>query len=984
MALCAALSLVVGCDPGSCQGAVDNDPNTDGIQGAPDVDDQVLVVPLCEGQNDQVIGDVDISTRAELEALANCRIVQGSIILHDSRDIVDLGPLAGLTQISKGYFLAFNNEALGSVALPAVTSIDYGFAAIDNPALTSIQLPGLVELLGDLTIRSAPLLTTLSFAALQEVKTDGQNGPGTILLGDLPGLTSLQGFQSLSRIEGSLQVFGTGLRNFQGLESLQEVLNVGALQTQAAFRVDKLNPGLAIGIDFDQDFNIVDAGNPALEDFSGLDNLATLNGDVVVGFNDGLQNFEGLDDVKNIVGNVYVMGNDSLQSFRGLDGDANGDNNDDGLTTISGNLYVGVFFDRFGQPIAGGNASLENLDGLDQLTSISGKLVLGFNGSLANLAGLDSLATLGGDLVIVGSRQLQDLKGAPLLTTIGGSLVLGELVRNDGVFFNPDEEDPELQLVDLAGQLQDPGIALDLAAGQNGFEALTTVQKDLVVAFSDLENLQFSDPDTASLTTVAGRIILHGNQAPTSLAGLETVASLGGLVVNFGVDAVGNLVPSANEALTSLAGLTVTALGAQGLHLGFDTTLESLAGLPAFTQIGGSVTIAGIDEETDLVDLAGLQALSIGGDLIVGAIRNADAAPIDATLGNVVNLNLTGVTTVGGDVLIAFLDDLTTTTTALHAVTGTLEFTNNSALTTMAGLDALAAVGTLDVHDATNLTQVQIPSLLLTTADVRLARLPQLTTFTLGVTSVGGTVQIEGCPDLIDLNGLQSLTTVTDDVRIIDATNLQNTLGLSQLQTVGGSLVLRRLPQITNEAVAGGANELNFAVLTTVGGSLELTGMDGLQDLAGLDALASIGESLIIENNAGLTTLFGLQSLASIGEKLRLVNNPLLHRLRFDDDNLDREVDIADPDATFEAGLVALLELGSPVFDGDILIGGSTGVAEVRNNAALSEGELEAVLANFTQAYEGFLLVCGNVDSTDDNNDPDNRVFATAVCPADD
>ena len=78
MALC-ALSLVVGCDPGSCQGAVDNDPNTDGIQGAPDVDDQVLVVPLCEGQNDQVIGDVDISTRAELEALANCRIVQGSV-----------------------------------------------------------------------------------------------------------------------------------------------------------------------------------------------------------------------------------------------------------------------------------------------------------------------------------------------------------------------------------------------------------------------------------------------------------------------------------------------------------------------------------------------------------------------------------------------------------------------------------------------------------------------------------------------------------------------------------------------------------------------------------------------------------------------------------------------------------------------------------------------------------------------------------------
>jgi hypothetical protein len=76
---------------------------------------------------------------------------------------------------------------------------------------------------------------------------------GNLILADLPALTSIDGaFDALQVIEGSVDVQNTGLTSFKGLETLTDILNTGGAGTnRTKFRADKLNPGLSVGIDFD-------------------------------------------------------------------------------------------------------------------------------------------------------------------------------------------------------------------------------------------------------------------------------------------------------------------------------------------------------------------------------------------------------------------------------------------------------------------------------------------------------------------------------------------------------------------------------------------------------------------------------------------------------------------------------------------------------------------------------------------------------------
>jgi hypothetical protein len=1016
-----ALLLATACEPLACQGRV-----TDGIQSIV-VDDKPEIAPRCPDGDFE--GDVDVTTQAELDTLRGCNTIRGAVIIHDSVDIVDLGALAELQRLDNGYLLALGNAALTTINLPALANLDNGLTAIDNPELTAVNAPELPNLEGDLTLRNNPKLAQLAFPRVQRVQTSVANingasvnvSVGNVILGDLPSLTSLDGaFEALEGIDGSLEVFRTGLRNFQGLGELKEILNEGGAATaRTKFRVDKLNPALAIGIDFDDKFDIVDAGNPSLEDFGGLENLRTIAGDIVVGFNPALNDFSGLDDVKRVenggaAASLYVFENDSLTSFLGFDGDGDGDGVDDGLDTITGSLFVGLYFDRLGQPIAGGNDSLENLDGLDQLVAINGNapgaglprgLLLAFNDAFDSLQGLDSLATLNGDLVLLGSQQVGSLSGAPALTTVNGNLVFGQLLRRDGQPFNPAETVEELKLKDGAGNVVDPGVKFDPNAGDDGFDALTTVNRDLIVAFSDLGDLQLSNPATANLATVGGRVILYGNaSSPSDLTGLQTVTSMGGLVVNFAVDAFGQLQPFPNNGFESFAGLTVTTLGTGGLHIGFDDNLDevALATLPTFATVQGSVTLASAEDRNGVgpSDLGGINIDTIGGDLTICAVRNADDDPVDADLDNLTELDLDGVNRVGGSVLVAFCSLLENTSANINEVGGAFELTSLPSVETVVGLDQLGSVGSLLLHDLPAVTSVAIPNLGTVEGNLELVNNPALTSFDFNVDDVGGTLRLVALGDLVDVAGLESLQTVGGDLDVIDCDALEDTVGLNALQVVGGDLRLRRLDSITNQARAGGQQDLTFNALVRVGG-LEIAAMNDLEDLAGLQTLERIGFDdadnlvgggvLTIDGNPKLETLFGLQGLSRVGRKVAILNNENLVDFAFDDDNQDREPDVdngngiagepEDPDNVVESGFVeGFTVLGQPVQDGDVLIGGSTGVVEVRNNPALNQDDfLDAVVDNLNN-YEGFLVFCGNEGSVADDDDAD-RAFFAETCP---
>ena len=1015
-----ALLLSTACEPLACQGRV-----TDNIRSVT-VDDLPALSPRCPDGDFE--GDVDVTTQAELDTLAGCNTVRGAIIIHDSDDIVDLSALSDLQRLDNGYLLALGNAALTTMNLPKLSNLDDGFTAIDNPELTQVTLPELPNIEGDLTLRNNPKLAQVAFPKVRRVQTSIATikdvpvvvSVGNVILGELPQLTSLQNaFPQLEGIDGSLEVYATGLRNFQGLEGLKEILNQGGAATaRTKFRADKLNPGLAVGIDFDDKFDIVNAGNPDLESFVGLDNVKTIAGDVVVAFNPSLRDFTGLDDVKqikngNAAASLYVFENDSLTSFLGFDGDADGDGVDDGLDTITGSLFVGLYFDRFGQAIAGGNDSLANLDGLDQLVAINGGspgagfprgLVLAFNDRFENLQGLDSLTTLTGDLVFLGSQQIRDLSGAPALTTINGNLVFGQLFRRDGQPFNPAETVEDNKLKDIDGNVKDPGVKFDPRAGDNGFDAVTTVTKDVVVAFSDLADLQLSNPATANLTTVGGRVTLYGDASPNDLTGLQTVTSMGGLVVNFAVDAFGQLQPFSNNGFDRFTGLGVTALGAGGLHLGFDENLDetSLLTLPTFSTVAGSVTLARAENRNNVgpTNLDGINIGTIGGDLTVCAVKNGDDDPVDADLDNLTSLTLNGVNQVSGSVLVAFCSGLSNTAASFATIGGTLELTDLPSLEQVSGLNQLNNVGELLLHDLSDVTSVAIPNLNDVAGNLEIVANPALTAFDFNVNDVGGTLRLVALGDLVDVVGLSNLRTVGGDLEIIDCDALEDTVGLNGLQSVGGDLRLRRLDSITNQSRAGGQQDLRFDALVQVGG-LEITAMNDLEDLAGLQSLTRIGFDnadnlvgggvLTIDSNPKLETLFGLQGITKVGRKISLLNNERLVEFGFDDDNQDRERDVDngngianepdDPDNVFESGFVqAFTVIGQPVQDGDVLIGGTTGVVEVRNNPALNQDDfINAVVDNLNN-YEGFVFFCGNEGSAADDDD-DDRTFFFETCP---
>ena len=993
--------LVAACDPLSCQGAVV-------AQDRIVVEDVAVVGPKCRDNVVTFNGDIDVKNQEELASITGCTTVNGSIFIHDSVDIVDLSALAGLVNVNGGYILAINNSALADMSLPALTKLENGFAAIDNPALTKVIVPELPLLGGDLTLRNSPLLNQIDFSKIQRVDNadfiiDGQAFDavtfGNVILADLPALTSITGaFDALEIIEGFLDVHGTGLKNFDGLQTLREILNGGGEKTpRTVFRNDKLNPGLIVGIDFNDKFNIVPAGNPALEDFKGLDNLEVIGslneddiftgGDVFIGFNPALKNLVGLEGLTEITGNVFIAGNDSLVDFSGLDSD----NDNAGLSVINGSLIVGLFFDRLNQPVAAGNDSLENFTGLEDFTTLTGDLVLAFNGAFEDFSGLALLTAIGGDLVILGSEP-DSLGGALALTTIGGDLSFGQFFGNDGQPMDPNELDVTRQFLDVDGVKQNPAVKFNPDNGDNGFDALTTVGGDLVFAFSSFEDLRLSNPATANLTTVNGSLILYGNANPESLDGLQDITTLGGFVVNFAVDAFGDLQPFENQGLVDFSGVTVANIGAGGLHIGFNDDLDdgAFATFNDFGTVVGDVTLAGAVNEDDLgpTDLGGLNITTIGGDLTLCGIKNGDDRPQAADLGNLTALNSNAIANVGGDVFIGFCSNLTNTTFNVVTIGGVLEFTALDSLDVVNGMAQLTSVGSLNVHDLRGLETLALPGLATVNGNLEIVRNDSLDTIDFNLNAVGGTVRFAELAILPNLGGLAGLATVGGDLDLIDLPKPTTTNPLDTLGAVGGTLRLRRLDAIVNEAEAGGDQGLSFAGLNTVG-SLEINQMNELEDLLGLQSLNTVTGSVLIINNERLETLAGLQGLTTIGRRLAINDNPLLALFEFDDDDGDRQPDVDDGDGIDEAeddddileqGLLALNTLGEPVFDDGVLIGGSSGVIELRNNTVLDEAAFIEDVVGDIPGYDGLLFFCGNEGSVD-IVDADDRLTGFTTCP---
>ena len=171
-----------------------------------------------------------------------------------------------------------------------------------------------------------------------------------------------------------------------------------------------------------------------------------------------------------------------------------------------------------------------------------------------------------------------------------------------------------------------------------------------------------------------------------------------------------------------------------------------------------------------------------------------------------------------------------------------------------------------------------------------------------GCTVLEGDLFIDGT-DIVNLNGLSSITSIGDDLLITDNValgnidglnnltfvggnlsissngNLPNTNGLSNLQTIGGNLVLDESPTdyvfAGLETIEGSFNNLEglasntdaLPSLTHIGGDLHFAWI-GAGNVMVLSSLESIGGSLTISEGFELYSLDGLENLHTIGGNL--------------------------------------------------------------------------------------------------------------------
>lgn len=142
-----------------------------------------------------------------------------------------------------------------------------------------------------------------------------------------------------------------------------------------------------------------------IETLDGLNELKSIEGNLIISNNALLANLEGLNKLEIITGYVRIQSNYALQSLEALSN----------LTKIKGD-----FFYLASSPL------VTSLTGLNKLDSINGILQIWSMDELKNLSGLEKLNYIGSDCSIFKNAQIKNLSGIESLRRIEGVLRIYE------------------------------------------------------------------------------------------------------------------------------------------------------------------------------------------------------------------------------------------------------------------------------------------------------------------------------------------------------------------------------------------------------------------------------------------------------------------------------------------------------------------------------------------------------------------------------
>jgi len=338
---------------------------------------------------------------------------------------------------------------------------------------------------------------------------------------------------------------------------------------------------------------------------NGLIVLTTIGGDLQIGGTDWatsytiLTNLTGLNNLASIGGNLIIQYNNSLQN---LDGFQN-------LVSIGGDLTIDM------------NPSLINISGLSNLDTVNiDDITISFNGALAECAIQPICLYLSAPngVVDIYSNAPGCMNITEIATTCGISLPClpfgnyhfsTQSIIDSFHFFYPG-------CTDLKGKVTIHGPDI---ASLDSLEGITSIEKDLIFSSTyDLNDLSGLE----QLTSIGGDLEIGYYPGFTSLSGLEGLAEIGGNL---------KLVLCSVNSLSGLQNLT--NIGGD-LILVSTWNIANCTGLEQITSIGGEIDIS---NNFDLQNLSGLNNLTTIGGAI--RIYNNNRLVDITSLGNLVTIN---------------------------------------------------------------------------------------------------------------------------------------------------------------------------------------------------------------------------------------------------------------------------------------------------------------------------------------------------------
>ncbi len=751
-----------------------------------------------------------------------------------------------------------------------------------------------VNTFGNCEIMNAVL--TISGADIQDLTPLSNLKHVTILnIYNNPMLTSLNGLHNLTSVTSELIVYNNPL--LTNLEALQNLSTTGVYQLKITD-----NPQLAslAGLEGIKAAGWLEiSNNDNLHDLHGLEGIISAGTALLIRYNDGLQNLDGLSSFIT-AGNINITYNSSLENIQGLIN----------LTNVANNLTLNNL------------PSLTSLAGLENLSSVV-TVSIKDNAMLSQCCGiypyLSTLTTWGTPNItsvsflnnINGCNSFQEILDNCVLSTDFVDIELGMIGPTSAVIYT---SYPITLTIENKGMLPATGVKVKFAKPNGvvytGGNEATASQGTFDVFGDEVWNIGTIAAGASATLTVSYFLlqsslpVAYAQVIATNEVDIDSAPNNGTPPSpNEDDEASSNGPPPAPKPDLSLSGLSAPDL-TPGFSSGFDVGLQV-----ANLAVSGSYTI-GIylsSDNTISADDYQFPSLSEQNTAVGNFARNSTLLlPDNFPLGNYYLI----LKVDAGDAIAESDEGNNVIYKSVNVASPQVVCTGDIILESQAELDAFSGCNIIegdfiirspngpggassDITDLSPLLSVkQVTGFLIIENNDQLLNLNGLDS----LTSIGG-LSVVFCQNLTDiqalagihgelsgmaiisnpsipsLNGLEGITKVKTSLHIEDNESLQNLDGLSNVDSLAIIGPEYSLGIWYNPALK---NMHGLQNLTYVGGSLTIVNCIGLESLAGLENLASVGRDLVLVDNIQLQDLSALDALTHIGQNLPVQRNYLL------------------------------------------------------------------------------------------------------------